>query len=107
MKRYLLTFVFLIATSFVAHNLFAETFSATNSDGVTIAYNTLTETTCEVGRGNYSGTVNIPSTVKNNNITYTVTEIGKYAFMFCNNLTSVTIPNTVKYIRYGAFYECI
>ncbi|MBQ2361409.1 MAG: leucine-rich repeat protein, partial [Prevotella sp.] len=106
MKRYLLTFIFLIATSFVAQNLFAESFSATNSDGVTIYYNTLTETTCEVGRGNYSGSVNIPSTVKNNNITYTVTEIGRYAFMFCNNLTSVTIPNTVKYIRYGAFYEC-
>ena len=32
MKRYLLTFVFLIATSFVAQNLFAETFSATNSE---------------------------------------------------------------------------
>jgi TonB family protein len=106
MKRYLLTLIFLIATSFVAQNLFAESFSATNSDGVTIYYNTLTETTCEVGRGNYSGSVNIPSTVKNNNITYTVTEIGRYAFMFCNNLTSVTIPNTVKYIRYGAFYEC-
>lgn len=106
MKRYLLTLIFLIATSFVAQTLFAESFSATNSDGVTIAYNTLTETTCEVRRGNYSGIVNIPSTVKYNNITYTVTKISNYAFYYSENLTSVTIPNTVESIGYGAFYGC-
>ena len=106
MKRYLLTLIFLIATSFVAQNLFAETFSATNSDGVTIAYNTLTETTCAVSRGSYSGIVNIPSTVKYNNVTYTVTMIGRLAFSFSDELTSVTIPNTVQSIDYGAFYGC-
>ena len=106
MKRYLLTLIFLIATSFVAQNLFAETFSATNSDGVTISYSTLTETTCAVSRGSYSGIVNIPSTVKYNNVTYTVTMIGRLAFSFSDELTSVTIPNTVQSIDYGAFYGC-
>lgn len=96
----------MIATSFVAQNLFAETFSATNSDGVTISYSTLTETTCAVSRGSYSGIVNIPSTVKNNNVTYTVTKISNYAFYYSENLTSVTIPNTVESIGYGAFYGC-
>ena len=36
-----------------------------------------------------------------------VTNIGRYAFDGFNTLTSVTIPNSVTSIGYGAFYECI
>lgn len=32
--------------------------------------------------------------------------IGKYAFWGCNNLTAVTIPNSVKSIGDQAFYNC-
>ncbi len=35
-----------------------------------------------------------------------VTSIGKYAFYNCTSLTSVTIPNTVTSIGYEAFYNC-
>ncbi len=36
----------------------------------------------------------------------TVTSIGLYAFMYCDNLTSVTIPESVKSIASFAFEEC-
>jgi len=35
-----------------------------------------------------------------------VTEIREFAFMECFDLTSVTVPSTIKYIHPGAFYEC-
>ena len=34
------------------------------------------------------------------------TEIGNYAFCDFDYLTEVSIPNTVKYVRYRAFYAC-
>ena len=37
---------------------------------------------------------------------YTVTKIGSYAFYYCSNLTSVSIPNTVKTFGNRAFYVC-
>ena len=35
-----------------------------------------------------------------------VTRIGNYAFLWCESLTGVTIPNSVKSIGSGAFYGC-
>ena len=35
-----------------------------------------------------------------------ITNIGQSAFMDCVNLTSVTIPDTVRLIWYGAFWNC-
>lgn len=53
--------------------------------------------------------VDIPATIPNGLITYTVTEIGNYAFASNNtndpnNLTSVTLPNTITYIGVSAFF---
>lgn len=53
------------------------------------------------------GTLIIPSTVNNGANSYEVTAIGESAFSNCTNLTSVTIPSTVKIIRNDAFYSCI
>ncbi|MCD8203312.1 MAG: leucine-rich repeat domain-containing protein, partial [Prevotella sp.] len=55
----------------------------------------------------YTGSVDIPSTVTNteDGNTYTVTAIGEMAFEYCSEVTSVTIPITVKTIGYRAFYE--
>ena len=47
----------------------------------------------------YSGKVVIPNTVTHNGVKYTVTEIGTKAFRFANNMSSVTLPNTIKTIR--------
>ena len=96
-------------------------FSAPNADGVTIYYNIVSEDrkTCEVtcgidksGEGSaaglspdwlatdYAGVVNIPSSANG----YRVIGIGERAFMCCQNLTSVTIPNSVTYIGSNSFF---
>ena len=49
-----------------------------------------------------SGSVTIPSTLGG----YDVTEIGAGAFASCNNITSVTVPATVKIIHEAAFMGC-
>ena len=46
----------------------------------------------------YTGDVTIPSTVTYGGITYAVTAIGERAFLFCDEVTSVTIPNSVTSI---------
>ncbi|MBR6600578.1 MAG: leucine-rich repeat domain-containing protein [Bacteroidaceae bacterium] len=48
--------------------------------------------------GEYSGDIVIPESVSYNSATYSVTSIGEYAFYNCTDLTSVTIPNSVKSI---------
>ena len=55
----------------------------------------------------YSGKVVIPVIVTKGGTTYAVTCIGEDAFVFCYNLTSVTIPNSVTSIGEGVFWACI
>ena len=54
----------------------------------------------------YSGKVIVPTTVSYNGQTYRVTSIGNNAFSWCEELTSITIPESVTSIGDGAFYEC-
>ncbi len=54
----------------------------------------------------YIGDIVIPSKVDYNGKKYTVTEIRKSAFYNCRQLTSVSIPNTVKSIGSQAFIFC-
>lgn len=35
-----------------------------------------------------------------------ITSIGKYAFRDCRRITSITIPNSVRYVSSGAFTDC-
>ena len=49
-----------------------------------------------------SGDITIPSTLGG----YPVTSIGDYAFRYCQSLTSITIPDSVKSIGIRAFYNC-
>ncbi len=56
---------------------------------------------------NLKGWLSIPSTVTNSsNKTYIVTAIDDYAFYYCQDVTGVTIPNSVKTIGRFAFYQC-
>lgn len=48
----------------------------------------------------------IPSKITYNETEYTVTGISSYAFYKCDNLTSVTIPETIKSIGNHAFDLC-
>ena len=56
--------------------------------------------------GGYEGDIVIPETVVCNELTYRVTSIGKKAFAFCDPLTSITIPDSVKRIGWKAFLDC-
>lgn len=78
-----------------------------------IYYNKLTENTVEVtynkyneATENYTGNIAIPSTFIHDEKIYTVTSIGDFAFAFCDNLTSVTIPDGVISIDSCAFLGC-
>lgn len=53
----------------------------------------------------YTGDIVIPPTVEYQGITYTVTSLGHWAF-WDSEITSISIPNTVKHIENDAFQGC-
>ncbi|MCI6822596.1 MAG: leucine-rich repeat domain-containing protein [Bacteroidales bacterium] len=54
----------------------------------------------------YSGSITIPAYVIHEGYKYPVTAIGQEAFYECENLVSVTIPNSVTSIGLAAFASC-
>ncbi|MBR1519172.1 MAG: leucine-rich repeat domain-containing protein [Prevotella sp.] len=89
--------------------LFAYSISVMNEDGVTIYYNYINdsqELEVTYSSKKYSGNIKIPSFVTYAGRTRKVTSIGKNAFRYCQDLTSVTIPDSVTNIGEGAFYNC-
>ena len=104
-RKYLALFVASICLSLQA---WAETFSVANTEGVFITYETTSETTvCVIkGESNYAGNVVIPTSVSYNDVEYVVDAIGEYAFFECPNLESVEIPNSVQTIGGRAFENC-
>ena len=54
----------------------------------------------------YSGNITIPERVSYNGKSYVVSMIDQYAFADCENLRSVSLPNTITEIRDGAFEGC-
>ncbi len=101
----------LCAAIICAAQSFAYNFSV---DG--IYYNKLSDNSVAVTYGGalnngynsedtYSGAVIIPETVIYEDVIYTVTQIQRHAF-YSDDITSITIPNTVTYIGYMAFGLC-
>lgn len=99
-------FIASIVICFVSFCLYAHDFevdgiyySLTSSSTVSVTY-----------RGSkfnsYSGHIEIPSTVEYENRKFEVTEIGTMAFDECENLYSVTIPNSISKIGNSAFSYC-
>ena len=104
MRKIFLLFVALLATT----ALWAYDFK---SGG--LYYNITSDTTVEVtyywaadGYGYYETSITIPSQINYNNSTYDVTRIGNGAFIYSRNLTSISIPNSVKSIESNAFIHC-
>ena len=99
MKKFLL-FVILAFTCQVLH---AFDFYV---DGFYFKILSIAEKTCQIERSIKTGAVIIPSTVTYDGKTYTVKGICDSAFMNCNDLTSVTSPNSVISLGNYAFYNC-
>lgn len=64
------------------------------------------EVTKPVDGESYSGDIVIPESVSFAGIDFKITSIGKQAFYYCENGTSVTIPNSITYIGKETFYRC-
>ena len=76
-------------------------------NGINYRLNDWTKTAEVIKKGGgYEGAIVIPETVVFNELTYRVTSIGKEAFAFCDPLTSITIPDSIKRIGWKAFLDC-
>ena len=68
--------------------------------------NSLTGNTNPRASQSYSGSIKIPSAIMYEGEIYEVTKIDFRAFQYCDNLYSITIPNSVKEIGAYAFNGC-
>lgn len=102
MKKHLLT-LSLLAGALTASAAVGDTFQSAGLEYTQTGENTVSVTDCITGQ--YSVTLDIPSTVTYNGSTMTVTAIGRDAF-YWSNLVSVNIPATVQTIEFGAFRSC-
>ncbi|EKT2072699.1 Probable cell surface protein (Leucine-rich repeat protein) precursor [Flavobacterium psychrophilum] len=94
--------LFLILIPFLG---IAQDFTA-NRINYTITSSTAPFTVKVARNANFTGAAEIPETVAYNSENYAVTAIGESAFEHCNNLTSVTIPNSATSIGRYAFVGC-
>lgn len=60
----------------------------------------------ETGMTSLSGNVVIPGTFTKDGVKYKVESIGPLTFKNCTEMTSVLIPDTIKYIKWEAFKGC-
>jgi hypothetical protein len=106
-------FLFLLLSTLTAR---AHDLEIKNADDKIIYYNFINDSTelevtyrgisYEYYYNEYKEDIVIPEDVTYMNTIYRVTSIGNNAFRFCYNLTSITIPNSVKSIGDRAFYGC-
>ncbi|MEB3411391.1 leucine-rich repeat domain-containing protein, partial [Flavobacterium psychrophilum] len=94
--------LFLILIPFLG---IAQTFTA-NRIKYTVTSSTAPFTVKVARNANFTGAAEIPEIVTYNSKNYIVTAIGESAFVHCNNLTSVTIPNSVTTIGDYVFGAC-
>ncbi|MDE7386155.1 MAG: Ig-like domain-containing protein, partial [Muribaculaceae bacterium] len=97
-------FLILILVFFLPERLYATDFEYEG-----IKYTIIDETarTCKTKSGNeVSGALVLPKHPIFGGEYYSLTEIGAYSFNGSNQLTSVTIPNSVVTIGYYAFFKC-
>ena len=59
----------------------------------------------DIANGEYEGHAVIPSQVEYNGASYTVIGIGEFSFYWDSDLTGITFPETLQYIKESAFYK--
>lgn len=81
-----------------------EEFTSESSNNLTFRVISMSDKTCEVASCNKEtiGKVTIPSVVKD----YTVKAIGQSAFYNCEEITEISMPNTIEEIKYDGIYSC-
>ena len=62
--------------------------------------------TCMVLSGYYNGSVDIPEKIVYRSSEYAVTTIEEKAFALSRDLTSVSLPSSLTYMGWGAFFGC-
>ncbi len=82
------------------------TYTVLDEDAKTCATKAGVQGSTSTAGNNVSGDLNLPERPKDGEMEYTLTSIGETAFGSCFKLTSVTIPNSVTTIGYGAFDYC-
>ena len=55
---------------------------------------------------NHTNAIEIQSKITIDNVEYVVTTVGNDAFYLCRSITSISLPNTLKYICFRAFDTC-
>lgn len=117
MKRILLFFIAIIS---IWQSTFAYNFGAVAPSGQMLYYQILTDSTVAITYqidgwsldldAHYnptpSGNLIIPDSVTYNGNTYIVTSIIDYALQYCSELTSLTIPESMRNIGAAAFKGC-
>lgn len=77
------------------------TYTTTTPEGISGV-----EVTTLYNLGGYSGAVNVPEDVSYDGHTHTVVGIAARAFYKCYELTSISLPKTIRHIGTEAFYQC-
>ena len=88
--------------SITTSSVFAESFSI---DGITYEVISNSEVAITSASKNVINVV-IPSQVTNGSKTYDVVSIGEKAFYECRDMTSITLPNSIRIIGKEGFRRC-
>lgn len=108
MKTKVLFTVALLTALLCPQKAEAYLFNSVSPSGHTLHYDTIGGSAAVVGfyNGTLTGDLIIPDSVTYNGVTYAVTEIYENAFRNNPGMTSVSIPNTVRWIGGMAFKNC-
>ena len=109
-------FIILAFVVLLCSNAFAYDFSAVCESGQTLYYEIISTEPNEVqvvapSDIGYHGSVEpigdliIPSTVTYNEDSYSVVGLGYIAFYLCGQITSVVLPESIRYISWSAFFD--
>lgn len=115
--RETIAIIFLTFVLSIGNKSHAYDFTALTSQGQCLYYSIIGTNAVEVSSpGNDAGwlyvntrptgSLVIPSHVIYQTDTFEVISIGHHAFEYCDGLTSITIPNTVRYVGMWAFWGC-